>query len=60
LRYLRPLPLDEEIGLWGVCEPAADGFRARFAITARGKPAVEGSAELVSYESFYDRGETKP
>jgi acyl-coenzyme A thioesterase PaaI-like protein len=55
LRYLRPLPLDEEIALWGVCEPAGDGFRARFTITARGKTAVEGSAELVSYEQF-ERG----
>jgi acyl-coenzyme A thioesterase PaaI-like protein len=52
LRYLRPLPLGEEIELWGVCERAADGFRARFTISARGKVAVEGSAELVSYEQF--------
>ena len=53
LRYLRPLPLDEEIELWGVCEPAGDNsFRARFTITVRSKVAVEGSAELVSYESF--------
>ena len=45
LRYLRPLPLDEEIELWGVCVPTGDDtFRARFRITARGKLAVEGSA----------------
>ena len=25
LRYLRPLPLDEEVELWGVCEPDGDG-----------------------------------
>jgi acyl-coenzyme A thioesterase PaaI-like protein len=60
LRYLRPLPLDEEIELWGVCEPTGDDtFRARFTITARGKPAVEGSADLVSYESFDERGSAK-
>jgi acyl-coenzyme A thioesterase PaaI-like protein len=60
LQYLRPLPLDEEIQLWGVCEPTGDEtFRARFSITARGKLAVEGSADLVSYESFFERGTTK-
>jgi acyl-coenzyme A thioesterase PaaI-like protein len=59
LHYLRPLPLDEEVELWGVCEPTGDAtFRARFTITARGKLAVEGSAELVSYESFFERGRT--
>ena len=47
LRYLRPLPLDEEVELWGVCEPVGDGFRARFTLTARGEVAVEGTAELV-------------
>ena len=26
LRYVRPLPLDEEVELWGVCEPAGDGL----------------------------------
>ncbi len=60
LRYLRPLPLDEEIELWGVCEPTGeDTFRARFRITAGGKLAVEGNADLVSYESFYERGSSK-
>ena len=40
-----------------MCVPTGDDtFRARFTITARGKLAVEGSAELVSYESFYERG----
>ena len=61
LRYLRPLPLGEEIALWGVCEPAGDGFRARFTITARGKTAVEGTAHLISYEQFergYGQGAT--
>ncbi len=52
LRYLRPLPLDEEVELWGVCEPEGDGFRARFTVTARGKVAVEGDAVLVTYEQF--------
>ena len=56
LRYLRPLPLHEDIELWGVCEPVGDGYRARFAIRVRGKVAVEGTAELVTYESFAGRG----
>ena len=60
LQYLRPLPLDEEVELWGVCVPTGDDtFRARCTITARGKLAVEGSAELVSFESFYARGSSK-
>jgi len=56
LQYRRPLPLHEVVELWGVCEPTADGFRARFTITARGKVAVEGSAELVTYEQFASGG----
>ena len=61
LRYLRPLPLGEEVVLWGVCEPDGEGFRARFTITARGKTAVEGIAHLISYEQFergYGQGAT--
>ena len=38
-----------------MCEPVGDGFRARFAIRARGKVAVEGTAELVTYENFAAR-----
>lgn len=47
VRYRRPLPLGEELELWGVCEPIDDGFRARFTVTARGEVAVDGTAELV-------------
>src|SRR3954451_9826198 len=61
LRSLRPIPLDEDVQLWGVCEPTGDDtFRAQFTFTARGKPAVEGEAELVSFESFSDRGVSNP
>jgi acyl-coenzyme A thioesterase PaaI-like protein len=56
LQYRRPLPLQEVVELWGVCEPAGDGYRARFTITARGKVAVEGTAELVTYEQFASGG----
>jgi acyl-coenzyme A thioesterase PaaI-like protein len=60
LRYLRPLPLDEDVELWGVCEPDGDGYTARFTVTARGKPAVEGSAELVTFEQFTERDRRAP
>ena len=50
IRYRRPLPLGEELELWGVCEPVDDGFRARFTVTARGAVAVEGTGELVPIE----------
>lgn len=55
LDYLRPLPLDEDVELWGVCEPVGDDFRARFTITARGKVAVEGTAGIVHYERLARR-----
>lgn len=55
LRYRRPLPLDEAVELWGVCEPDGDNFRARFTITARGEVAVEGTAELVPFERLARR-----
>lgn len=55
LDYLRPLPLNEEVELWGVCEPVGDDFRARFTITARGNVAVEGTADMVHYERLARR-----
>ncbi len=57
LTYRRPLPLDEEVELWGVCEPAGDDFRARFVIRARGEVAVEGSAELVPFARLAKRAD---
>ena len=55
VRYRRPLPLDEELELWGVCAPAGDNFQARFTITARGEVAVEGTADLVPFERLTAR-----
>ena len=55
LDYLRPLPLDEDVELWGVCEPDGDDFRARFTISARGKVAVQGTAHIVSYKRLARR-----
>jgi len=55
LSYRRPLPLDEEVELWGVCEPSGDGFRARVVIRARGEVAVEGSADLVPFDRLTKR-----
>ena len=58
VRYRRPLPLGEDLALWGACEPDGDGFRARFQITSRDEVAVEGTGELVSFEHFVDRSDT--
>ncbi len=55
LEYLRPLPLGEEVELWGVCQPAGDDFHARFTITARGKVAVRGTAVLVLFDRLAKR-----
>jgi acyl-coenzyme A thioesterase PaaI-like protein len=57
IRYRRPLPLGEEIALWGVCEPTDGRFPARFTITARGEVAVDGTAELVSHDRLARRTE---
>lgn len=57
VRYRRPLPLGEELALWGVCEPVGDAFQARFTITARDEVAVEGTGELVPFERLARRAE---
>jgi acyl-CoA thioesterase FadM len=57
VRYRRPLALGEEIVLWGACEPRGDSFRARFRMTARDEVAVDGTADLVSYERLARREE---
>src|SRR5689334_24573461 len=44
LRYLRALPLDEEVELWGRCEVDGEQFKAKFEVRARGKIAVAGTA----------------
>ena len=45
LQYLRPLPLDEEIELWGVCEPTGDDtFRARCTHHRPGQARSRGHA----------------
>jgi acyl-coenzyme A thioesterase PaaI-like protein len=58
VEYRRPLPLGEEVALWGVCEPAGDGFRARCTVTARGDVAVAGTGELVPFERLERRRST--
>ena len=55
VRYRRPLPLGEDVTLWGVCEPAGDGFRARFTVTAGEEIAVEGTADLVPFDRLERR-----
>jgi acyl-coenzyme A thioesterase PaaI-like protein len=55
VRFRRPLPLDEEIGLWGSCQADGDAITARYTISARGEVAVEGTAELVRYDRLAGR-----
>jgi acyl-coenzyme A thioesterase PaaI-like protein len=59
VRYRRPLPLGEELALWGMCEPADDSFQARFTISARDEIAVEGTGELVLHERLAQRAPTR-
>ncbi len=51
VRFRRPLPLEEPIELWGVCDMDDDGVpvSARYTMTAGGDVAVEGTAELVPF-----------
>jgi acyl-coenzyme A thioesterase PaaI-like protein len=62
VRYRRPLPLGEELALWGVCEPTDDAYRARFTVSVGDGVAVEGEGELVTFEHFdrRARGEGRP
>jgi uncharacterized protein (TIGR00369 family) len=55
IRYLRALPLDEEVELWGLCQPAGDQFKARFEVRAGGQIAVAGTAVLVPYKNLAAR-----
>ena len=55
VQYRRPLPLGEELALWGVYEPDGDSLRARFTVTARDEVAVEGTGELVTFERLEER-----
>jgi acyl-coenzyme A thioesterase PaaI-like protein len=52
VRYRRPLPLGEELALWGVCEPVDDSYRARFTVSVDDHVAVEGEGDLVTFEHF--------
>jgi acyl-coenzyme A thioesterase PaaI-like protein len=55
VRYLRALPLDEEVELWGVCVPDGEQFKAKFEVRARGEIAVAGTAVLVPYKNLAQR-----
>lgn len=55
VRFLRAVPLDEELELWGVCTPDGENYRARFTVTARGKIAVAGTGVLVPLRNFVKR-----
>ncbi len=59
VRFLRPLPLDEEIELWAACTPDGDNYRARFEVRARGHVAVAGTGVLVPLRNFVKRTDIK-
>jgi acyl-coenzyme A thioesterase PaaI-like protein len=52
VRYRRPLPLGEELALWGACEAIDDAYRARFTISHGDRVAVDGEGDLVTFEQF--------
>src|SRR3954453_17194234 len=55
VRYLRALPLDEEVELWGECTPDGEQYKAKFEVRARGEVAVAGSGVLVPYNNLAKR-----
>jgi acyl-coenzyme A thioesterase PaaI-like protein len=55
IRYLRALPLDEEVELWAVCEPDGERYKAKFEVRTRGEVAVAGTAVLVPYKNLAKR-----
>lgn len=59
VNYLRGLPLDTELELWGVCEPEGDVFRARFEVRCGGAVAVTGTAELAPFRNFAKRNDLR-
>ena len=59
LSYRRPLPLDEAVELWGVCEPAGDDFRARFAIRRAARSRSRAPPSCVRYRAVREAGRLK-
>jgi acyl-coenzyme A thioesterase PaaI-like protein len=52
VRFRRPLPLDEPLELVGRCERDGDALTATCEVRARGEVAVEGRAELITFEAL--------
>jgi acyl-CoA thioesterase FadM len=55
VRYLRALPLDEEVELWGQCTLDGEQYRAKFEVRAGGEIAVAGTGVLVPYKNLAQR-----
>jgi acyl-coenzyme A thioesterase PaaI-like protein len=50
VRFRRPLPLNEPIELWGVCDMSDEtNITARYTMSSGGEVKVEGTAELVPF-----------
>jgi len=55
VRFRRPLPLNEPIELWGVCDLSDEtNITARYTMSAGGEVKVEGTAELVPFTRLAD------
>ena len=52
VRFRRPLPLDEPLELVGRCQRDGDSLTATCEVRARGEVAVEGRAELTTFEAL--------
>ena len=58
VRFRRPLPLNEPVDLWGVCDMSDEtNITARYTITVGGEVAVEGTAELVPFTRLAERND---
>jgi acyl-coenzyme A thioesterase PaaI-like protein len=56
IRFRRPVPVNEEVALWGVCEPAGDELEAHFTISTAEGVAVEGTAAIVPATRLFREG----
>jgi acyl-coenzyme A thioesterase PaaI-like protein len=55
IRFRRPLPLDQSVELAGYCHQDGDSYRATCEIRTGDAVAVEGTAELVTYQELARR-----
>lgn len=59
IRYRKPVPVREEVVLWGRCEPDGDDLAATFTISTGAGVAVEGTAVIVPSQRLF-KGDPPP